>query len=142
MITSPLPLLMVIAAIVVLAVTGNLFSASPLIIAFQIAAIGLSVWARRAFQPGTFRVTAAPAGMAIIRRGPYRYVRHPMYAAALLFIWTAVLGHMSAFTVGAGMVVTVSVVARVIAEERLLVAQLPGYAEYRRSTAALLPFVM
>jgi protein-S-isoprenylcysteine O-methyltransferase Ste14 len=142
MITSPVPLLIVIAAIVVLAVTGNLFSESPLIIVLQIAAIGLSVWARRSFQSGTFRVSAAPGGTAIISRGPYRWVRHPMYAAALLFIWTAALGHVSAFTVGVGMVVTVSVIARVIAEERLLVAQLPGYEEYRRSTGALLPFVM
>jgi hypothetical protein len=47
MITSALPLLLAVGAIVVLAVTGNLFASSPFVIAAQVAAVGLNVWARR-----------------------------------------------------------------------------------------------
>jgi hypothetical protein len=43
MISSALPLLVVIAAIVVLGATGNLLAASPLVIAAQAGAVGLSV---------------------------------------------------------------------------------------------------
>lgn len=141
MIASALPLLVVLAAIVVLGATGNLLSASPLVIALQIAAIALSVWARRSFQAGAFRVTAAPGGSSIIRSGPYRFVRHPMYAASLLFIWTAVLSHRSALTLAIGLVVTAVVVSRVIVEEQLLRARYPDYDSYARSTKSLLPFV-
>jgi hypothetical protein len=88
MLASVWPLIFILAAIAVLGVTGNLFSASPFVVAAQVAAIGLNVWARRSFQKGAFRVTAAPAGGSIIRRGPYRFIRHPMYSAALLFVWS------------------------------------------------------
>ena len=141
MITSVLPLVLVIAAIVGFAVTGNLFSASPFVMAAQAAAVGVGVWARRSFHEGTFRVTAAPAAASIIRRGPYRVIRHPMYSAALLLIWSAVVSHRSAFTVTVGIVVTIVVVVRVAAEERLLRSQYPDYQDYARSTKALVPYL-
>lgn len=141
MIASALPLLVVVAAIVVLGATGNLFATSPLVIAAQAAAVGLSVWARRSFQKGSFRVTATPASSSVIRGGPYHFVRHPMYAAALLFIWTAVLSHLSLMTLAIGIVVAAVVVNRVVIEERLLRARYPEYDNYARSTKALVPYV-
>jgi len=69
---SAVPLAIVVAAILVLAGTGNLLSASPVAVALQVTAVALNVWARRAFEGGTFRVTAAAAGASLIRRGPYR----------------------------------------------------------------------
>ena len=139
MITSALPLLFVIIAVVVLGATRNLFASSPFVIVAQTVAVGLSVWARRSFRPGTFRVTAVPGAESIIRSGPYRFVRHPMYSAALLFIWAAVLSHWSVVTAAIGIAVTVVIVARVIAEERLLCDWYPEYRNYARSTKALVP---
>ena len=130
MIASALPLLVVIAAIVALGATGNLFATSPLVIAAQAGAVALSVWARRSFQKGTFRVTATPGSGSIIRGGPYQFLRHPMYAAALLFIWTAVVSHVSVFTLAIGVVVAAVVVTRVVVEERLLRARYPEYDDY------------
>ena len=141
MMASALPLVLVVAAIAALAVTGNLLSASPFVIAAQVAAIGLNVWARRSFNAGTFRVSAAPGGTAIIRRGPYGVIRHPMYSAVLLFVWAAVLSHVSALTLTIGAAVTVIAVTRVFTEERLLRAQYPDYEDYSRSTKALVPYV-
>lgn len=142
MITSPAPLIVVIGAIVVLAATRNLFAASPFVIALQAMAVALSVWARRSFPKDTFRVAADPGGASIIRRGPYRFVRHPMYAAVLLFIWTAVLSHLSPFTVGLAAIVTAVVALRVAAEERVLRARYPDYAAYAGSTKAIIPFIV
>lgn len=141
MMNSPLPLLFVIVAIAVLAVTGNLFSPSPFVIAAQVAAIALNLWARASFQRGTFRVTAAPGADVLITRGPYRFVRHPMYFAALVFIWAGVLSHISALTLAIGVVVTGVCVARVMVEDGLLRARYAEYPDYARSTKALLPFV-
>jgi hypothetical protein len=57
MMASALPLLGILAAIAVLAVTGNLFSPSPLVIAVQAAAVGLNIWARSSFPKGGPRST-------------------------------------------------------------------------------------
>jgi protein-S-isoprenylcysteine O-methyltransferase Ste14 len=141
MVASALPLALVLAAVVALAATGNLLSASPLVIAAQVAAVMLNLWARSSFEKGTFRVEAAPGGTSLIRRGPYRVLRHPMYSAALMFVWASVLGHISAFTVGLGVAVTALTMVRVGAEERLLQAQYPDYGEYMRTTKALVPFL-
>jgi protein-S-isoprenylcysteine O-methyltransferase Ste14 len=64
-----------------------------------------------------------------------------MYSAALLFIWTAVLSHLSFWTLAIGAVVTSVVLRRVVVEERLLRTRYPEYGEYARSTKALIPFV-
>ena len=141
MMASALPLLVVITAIIVLAGTGNLFAAAPLVIAVQVGAVALSIWARRSFHKGSFRVTANPASNSIIKDGPYRFIRHPMYAAALLFIWTAVVSHLSILTLALGVVVTAVVITRVLVEERLLRARYPDYDDYARSTKALIPYL-
>jgi protein-S-isoprenylcysteine O-methyltransferase Ste14 len=141
MMASALPLLVILAAIAVLGVTGNLFSPSPIVIAVQAAALALNIWARRSFQKGEFRITATPGGSSTIRRGPYRFIRHPMYAAVLLFIWASVGSHLSVLTVAIGIAVTAVVITRVVVEERLLRARYPDYEDYARSTKAVVPYV-
>ncbi|MEZ5417095.1 MAG: methyltransferase [Vicinamibacterales bacterium] len=141
MLTSGLPLALIVSALVGLAATGNLFSGAPLVIAAQLAAVALNLWARASFSKGAFRVGAAPAGTSLMRGGPYRLVRHPMYAAVLLFTWAGVAAHASPATVAVALAVTAVAVARVVAEERLLVAQFPDYSAYAGTTKALIPFV-
>jgi protein-S-isoprenylcysteine O-methyltransferase Ste14 len=111
------------------------------VIAIQVAAAALSLWARRSFQPGEFRVTAGPVSSTVMRRGPYRFLRHPMYSAVLVFIWAGVLSHLSKWTLAAGVVVTAVAITRVFVEERMLRARYPEYSGYAATTKALVPFV-
>ena len=135
-------LLAVVVGLLVLAATGNLFSSSPVVIALQLAAVALAVWARRSFPAGAFRVAATPAAESVIRRGPYRAIRHPMYSAMLLFIWAAVLSHLSVLTLVVGIVATCVAAARIALEERLLRDRYAGYAAYVRATKAVVPFLL
>jgi protein-S-isoprenylcysteine O-methyltransferase Ste14 len=131
-----------VASLVFLGATGNLVSRSPVAIALQLGAVALAVWARTAFPAGAFRVAAEPAAERVIRRGPYRVIRHPQFAAALLFLWTAVLFHRSPVTLGVGTVATLAAALRIVIEERMLRARYPEYAGYARTTKAIVPFVL
>jgi protein-S-isoprenylcysteine O-methyltransferase Ste14 len=81
-------------------------------------------------------------GHQVVTRGPYRYVRHPMYVGmAIQFVSTPfILGSCWAF-VPAILVVALFVV-RTAFEDRLLRAELAGYAEYaNRTRFRLVPLV-
>ena len=85
------------------------------------------------FFSGTVRIQA-DRGHAVVTTGPYRIVRHPGYAAAIV-IYAALplmLGSVYAFVPFA--VFLGVVVARTALEDRTLRGELPGYEEYCRVT--------
>ena len=135
-------LFFVIGTVVLLAVTNDLLSSSPYVIIAQLLAVGTAVWARRSFPANTFRVDSTPSAGIVIRSGPYRLIRHPMYSAALLLIWAAVLSHISLWTITVGLLVLVIVVLRVVYEERYLCELYPDYTEYMKATKAIIPFII
>jgi protein-S-isoprenylcysteine O-methyltransferase Ste14 len=49
---------------------------------------------------------------------------------------------MSIVNAAAGVVVSLLVLAKILVEERLLRASLPGYEQYACSTKAVIPFVL
>jgi protein-S-isoprenylcysteine O-methyltransferase Ste14 len=64
-----------------------------------------------------------------------------MYAGALLFLWASIAGHASTVEVAVGVFASAVVLGKIVVEERFLKASYPGYAEYARTTKALIPFV-
>lgn len=78
----------------------------------------------------------------VVKTGPYHYVRHPMYAAALVWvIGTALLlGSWWGLVIGAVLVLAIAV--RAVQEERTLQAELSGYDTYMREVRhRLIPYV-
>jgi len=69
-------------------------------------------------------------GHRVVTTGPYAYVRHPMYAGALLFIAGAplLLGSWWGLAAGVGLVLVIAM--RAVLEEQTLMAELAGYADY------------
>ena len=139
---SKFALLITILAILYLLISGNLFTTSPFVIAGQLLAVALAVWARRSFQAGQFSIHAEPAKGTLLFSGPYQIIRHPMYAATLLFIWSGILGHFSISNIVIGLVVTGVVTIRIMTEEQFLQERYPGYAEYSLKTKRLIPFII
>jgi protein-S-isoprenylcysteine O-methyltransferase Ste14 len=75
-------------------------------------------------------------GQHVITTGPYRFVRHPMYAGAiLLFVGTPLLLGSWYGLIGAAVIIGLFCV-RITIEERTLRAELEGYTEY----AARVPY--
>jgi protein-S-isoprenylcysteine O-methyltransferase Ste14 len=84
----------------------------------------------------------AAADQRVISSGPYAWVRHPMYAAALVLL----LGIPLALGSGWGVLLVLALVPlliwRLMDEERFLVIHLSGYREYQgRVRYRLLPLI-
>lgn len=78
----------------------------------------------------------------VIRTGPYRVVRHPMYAGAtLLLLFTPLaLGSWVALPFPIPLILVVAI--RLLEEEKFLAANLSGYEAYRHQVRyRLIPFV-
>jgi protein-S-isoprenylcysteine O-methyltransferase Ste14 len=70
----------------------------------------------------------------VVTDGPYRIVRHPGYAGALLGLVLLPLLLDSAWSFIPAALLTVGVIIRTALEDRTLHAELPGYAEYAQKT--------
>jgi len=82
------------------------------------------------------------ADQRVISTGPYAWVRHPMYATALLMLLGIPLALGSWWGVLIVIAIVPALVWRLTDEERFLSQNLPGYPEYRgRVRYRLLPFV-
>ena len=100
-------------------VTKTLVSMFLPSIAAQAAAFSLMVWARRTLGRRSFHLAADPSEGELITIGPYRFVRHPIYAAVCLFAWAATLGSPSIQTLFFSGLVTSGAVLRIFCEEHL-----------------------
>ena len=69
-------------------------------------------------------------GHAVVSSGPYRFVRHPGYAGAVLS-WLAAPVFFSSYWVGVPTVLAIFVIVlRTKLEDNMLQAELPGYQEF------------
>ena len=134
-------LLLMIGGLVALIATHSLLSRAPLVIAAQGAALALMVWARITFGLRSFHATADPTEGGLVTTGPYRVVRHPIYTAVCLFALAGALAHISFIAAGLAIVVIMGALARILAEEHLLLRRYPEYAQYAARTKRMLPCV-
>ena len=78
----------------------------------------------------------------VISMGPYAFVRHPMYSGALVMLLGTPLALASWWGLIAFAIMVAVIVIRLLDEEKLLLANLPGYAEYGAKVRyRLMPYV-
>ena len=69
-------------------------------------------------------------GQTVVSTGPYRYVRHPLYAGFTLFTLGTALMLGSAYGVLGALVLDALIAWRAVREEQVLQHELAGYSEY------------
>lgn len=99
--------------------------------AVLVCACGFVLWVMRAnsFAAPVVRLQTE-RGHHVISTGPYAFVRHPMYSGAVLFFVgvSLLLGSWWGLAMSPLFAVLFAIRARI--EERMLIAGLPGYADY------------
>jgi protein-S-isoprenylcysteine O-methyltransferase Ste14 len=137
-------LVVLIGAVLFLIQRHEILTRTHVGIALQGIAALLMIWARLTFGMRSFHATANPTSGGLVTAGPYKYWRHPIYAAVLLFVWTGVLTQGAPPTIGAlvlAAIATITTAIRIHAEEELLLGSMPEYAAYAARTKRLIPFV-
>lgn len=107
-----------------------------------VAGLVLAVWARVELAGNWSGTVTLKEGHEIVRAGPYRWIRHPIYTG-LLF---ALLGSALALAEWRGLVAVAlakgAFLWRIRLEERRLGEHFgAAYAEYRRASWAIIPYV-
>jgi protein-S-isoprenylcysteine O-methyltransferase Ste14 len=95
-----------------------------------------AVWSLRSLGRS---VAVLAQARVLVDRGPYRWVRHPLYTGEIVSsLGLALLaGRLAALAVWLGFCLLQAY--RALREEQLLMAAMPAYRGYRARTAALLP---
>jgi protein-S-isoprenylcysteine O-methyltransferase Ste14 len=112
-------------------------------VALMAVGIALRIWANRVLGAYYTRTLRIQSGQRVVREGPYRLIRHPGYAGALLMWLGAILATRNWITL---VVVGLSVISvhlyRIATEERMLASALGGdYQSYMADTKRVIPWV-
>jgi protein-S-isoprenylcysteine O-methyltransferase Ste14 len=105
------------------------------------AGLGVAIWARWHLGRNWSAAVTVKHGHTLIRNGPYRFVRHPIYSGMVLALCGTALatGETRAF-IGAALILA-GFVLKLLAEEARMRDTFPEYADYSRHTARLIPGV-
>ena len=121
-------------------------SGQPLVfLAYGLTLAGLVtlVWSRLCLGTNWSATVTVREGHELVERGPYRFVRHPIYTGILLMIagTATVLGNVSGLL--SLVICFLGHWWKLKREEALLTAHFPDtYPRYRSRTKALVPFVL
>ena len=119
----------------------TLFSSSVLVISLQVSAFVLFLCARITFGRRSYHVVADPTAGGLVTGGPYRYIRHPIYASFCLFTSAGAVAHWTWSAGLFGALVLGSAILRIFCEESLVARRYPEYAQYSATTWRMLPYV-
>jgi protein-S-isoprenylcysteine O-methyltransferase Ste14 len=73
-------------------------------------------------------------GQTVVRAGPYRFVRHPMYLGIIVLFFGIPLSLGSWWGLIPAGAIGILFLIRTALEDRMLMHELPGYADYARGT--------
>jgi protein-S-isoprenylcysteine O-methyltransferase Ste14 len=105
------------------------------------AGLGLTAWARWCLGRNWSGIITLKQDHALVRTGPYRVIRHPIYTGLLL----ALIGTASAIGKWRGVLAVacalIGFLWKIRVEEERMRQTFPEYEQYRKRTAALIPLV-
>ena len=122
------------------------WSEPPLVavVVAQVLALGAYLGVLRVFLVNRWagRTVETRPGQQVVSTGPYAVVRHPMYAASLVFFLASPLALGSGWALIPAILYVPVLVARIVNEEGVLVRELAGYEDYRAKVRyRLVPFI-
>ena len=125
-----------------LLISGPFITSHWSLLLFQVASLGLGIWAVLIMRTSKFNVSPEiKEGAHLVESGIYAYIRHPMYTAVLLFSIALVINAFSWVRLGVLVTLTVVLVIKLKHEEQMLRDEFTGYQAYMQRTWRLIPWL-
>lgn len=129
-----------LAVIAALLLTGPWVARTSLVL--EMAGAALLLWAVATMGLRYLQISPeVPVGAQLLTRGPYRWIRHPMYTGVLLAMGALVLERFTWERAVMWLSLLSVLLAKLTFEESRLRERFPNYVAYCRRTKRLLPFV-
>ena len=103
----------------------------------------IALWIFTHNRVGNFNITPEIRKNAkLIVTGPYRFVRHPMYSSLILFMVGVVLHWFSFLNVVFFIIMTIALSFKAFREEKLWHVNDDSYADYKKRTTMIIPYIL
>lgn len=130
------------ACLLAIAFTGPLIARQPVWLALEAAALALGAWTLWTVRRARFHILPDVLEDAhLVTHGPYRWIRHPMYATLLLGGLALTLNFPTPLRIVLWLVLVVDLVLKLHYEESLLAQRFQDYANYQQTSKRLVPYV-
>jgi protein-S-isoprenylcysteine O-methyltransferase Ste14 len=130
------------ACFLILFITGPLIAKNPFYLSIEIISIGLGIWAVFLMDPLTINVLPDVRKEAsLLKQGPYKLIRHPMYLAVLMLFLSLVLEKFSLFRLFIYVILLADLLLKIEYEEKLLISKYSAYNDYKSVTKKLIPYI-
>lgn len=115
----------------------------PGLFAWTLSSFGLAlgVWAISTMGRFTSISPSLKSDATLLTNGPYRLIRHPMYAALLLYCGALLIGDVNGTRLGLWLALFFVLAVKVYYEEQILRARFPEYETYSKRTKRIIPFI-
>jgi protein-S-isoprenylcysteine O-methyltransferase Ste14 len=111
-------------------------------VAIIVMGLAWTVWARKALGDNWSGRVTLKRDHELVRTGPYRWVRHPVYSGALLALLGSMLASGAVSALLGVLLAICALVYKLRIEERFMRVQFGDqYRDYQRVSWALLPFI-
>ncbi len=122
--------------------TGGLVS-KPILLLIQITAVFIALWGIYVMQLGKFNIQPEIKENAnLIKKGPYKIIRNPMYLGIILFFGISIIDNFSFTRLVLFIVLTYVLLLKIFMEEIFLAKKFgETYLKYKSKTYRLFPFV-
>jgi protein-S-isoprenylcysteine O-methyltransferase Ste14 len=125
-----------------LGLNSGLLSSSVFNLFLVLSGIFLGVWALFVMRKSKISVSPEVSkGADLIKTGPYKLIRHPMYSSVLLVCLGFFLSNLSLVRILFYLLLIIVLTLKVRYEEKLLILHFPTYKEYMKTTKRFIPFV-
>lgn len=108
----------------------------------QLVGVCLAMWAVFTMHLGRFNIVPDPRpDSVLVQSGPYRWIRHPMYASILCVFLPMTVAQATVEVSAIFAVLALDLLIKLHYEEGLLQSKFDEYADYQRHTHRLIPYL-